>query len=207
MGLFDRSSSTQNTTLVDQTTTNTNQLDQSGGLLTFAGTGGGIALDLSSRESLSQVDDRDVYDSRSSSSSTSIANSGNTTLSDAGAIAAGRELGLAGVGAARSSVDALAGIYGDSLSALERINADSLTLLGGLVDKSIDASRTLARDSAESTQGFLQQAVSGFGALAKASSEGDADKITRVVGFALLAVAVVVIGPALLRGGKGGVIA
>jgi hypothetical protein len=182
VGLFDRSSSTTNTTLVDQTNTLTEQTDQSGGSLNFSGIGGDVALDLSDRSR--------------TSSSTSIANSGNTTLSDSGAIAAGRDVAAGGLSLA-----------GDALSSFERVNADSLELLGGLVDKSIDASRTLARDAAESTSGFLQQAVSGFGALAKSSSEGDADKITRVVGFALLAVAVVVIGPALLRGGVKGVIA
>lgn len=184
MGLFDRSSSTQNTTLVDNTTTLTEQTDQSGNSgLNFSGVGGGISLGFS--ESNSLTDAR----SSSSSTSTSIANSGNTTLSDAGAIAAGRDVGLGGLGLA-----------GDALTTLQRVNADSLELLGGLVDKSIDASKTLARDSAEQSKGFLQQAVAGFGSLAKSSSEGDADKITRVVGFALLAVAVVVIGPALFRG-------
>jgi hypothetical protein len=47
MGLFDRSSSTTNTTLVDATTTNTQQTDQSGGSLNFSGLGGGVSLALS----------------------------------------------------------------------------------------------------------------------------------------------------------------
>lgn len=183
MGIFDRSKSVTNTTLVDQTNTLTEQTDQSGdGSLKFSGIGGALTLDASTN----------VNDSRSSS----ISHSGNTVLSDSGAIAAGRDVGLGGLSLA-----------GETLSTVQRVNADSLELLAGLVDKSIDASRTATRDAAESTKGFLSQAVAGFGSLAQASSEGDADKITRVVGFALLAVAVVVIGPALLRGGAKGVIA
>jgi hypothetical protein len=188
VGIFDSSRSTQNTNLYDQTTTVTNQTDQSGGFLTFSEVGGGIGIDASSRDS------HDVFDSRSSS--TSIANSGNTTLSDSGAIAAGRDVGLGGLK-----------LGGDALTTLERVNADSLTLLGGLVDKSIDASRTLARDSADSTAGLLQQAVEGFGSLARTTSEGESDKITRVVGFALAAVAAMVVLPAIFKGGGKGVLA
>jgi hypothetical protein len=193
VGFFDSSRSENVTNLTDATTTNTTQTDQSGGSLNFSGIGGGVSLGFS--ESNQLIDDRDIYDSRSSS--TSIVDSGNTytTLSDAGAIAAGRDVGLGGLNLA-----------GSALSTVQKVNADSLTMLGALVDKSIDASRTLARDSAESTAGFLEQAVAGFGSLAKASSEGDADKITRVVGFALLAVVVAVVGPAIFRGGLKGVI-
>jgi hypothetical protein len=182
VGILDRSSSTQNTNLYDQTTTLTEQTDQSGNSgLNFSGVGGGVSL--------------------ATTSSTSIANSGNTTLSDSGAIGAGLELGLGGLKTALDSLLGVRDLAGDSISTIERVNANSLDMLGALATQSIDASRTLARDSAESTRGFLQDAVSGFGALAKASTEGESDKITRVVGFALLAVAVVVIGPAIFRGG------
>jgi hypothetical protein len=206
VGFFDSSRTENTTNLFDQTTTFTEQTDQSGNSgLNFSGVGGGVSLATSENYSLS--DSHDIFDSRSSSSSTSIANAGNPTLSDSGAIAAGRELGLGGLKAALDSLLGVTGFASDSLSTLERVNADSLDMLGALATQSIDASRTLARDSAESTSGFLQQAVSGFGALAKASSEGESDKITRVVGFALLAVAVVVIGPAIFRGGGKGVLA
>jgi hypothetical protein len=183
VGIFDRSKSETNQTLIDQTTTNTKQTDQSGGLLTFADVGGGIALDLSSRESL--TDDRDIYDSRTT----------NTTLSDSGAIAAGRELGVGALGVAR-----------DSLSSLERVNADSLKLLSGLADKSIDASRTLARDAAASGSDFLETAIGGLSSLAKQNSQTSDDRLTKVVGIALAAVAAVVVLPAIFKSGAKAVI-
>lgn len=108
---------------------------------------------------------------------------------DQGAIAAGRELGVAGI------------------TAVQRANADSLSILAGLANNSIDASKTVARDSAQNNAAFLQQALAGFGSLAKQTSEGADDKIVRVVGFALLAVAVAVVGPALFKSGGKAVIA
>lgn len=204
MGLFDRSSSTTNTQLVDQTETNTNQTDQSGNSgLNFSSVAGGVAVALDSSTRLSSVentslqtaDSHDIFDSRSVSSSTSnrATNSGNTTttttLSDAGAVDAGRLLGLAGIDAAN------------------RANADSLSVLAGLANNSIDASKTLARDSASTNADFLTQAVSGFGSLAKQSSASSDDRIAKIVGFALLAIAVVVVGPSLLRGGGKAVLA
>lgn len=201
MGLFDRSSSTTNTTLVDQTETNSQQSDNSGdGSLKFAGIGGGVSLALSSTNDLSTRDSHDIFDSRSSSSS--IANSGNTrtttntTLSDSGAVAAGRDLGLSGIATANSA-----------LTAFQKVNADSISMLSALATKSIDASQTLARDSADSSSGFLRDAISGFSTLAKQTSEGSDDKIARVVGFALAAVAAVVVLPALFKSGGKGVLA
>lgn len=105
------------------------------------------------------------------------------SLSDQGAIDAGRELGLAGI------------------DVVKRVNADSLAILAGLANNSIDASKTIARDSAESNAGFLQQALSGFGALAKQNSQSADDRLTKIVGFALLAVVVAVVGPAIFKGG------
>ena len=201
MGIFDRSSSTTNQTLVDQTNTTTTQTDQSGALVALSDLAGAFGIDLSSRDS------HDVVDRSSSSSSTSIANSGNTTLSDANAIAAGRELGLAGIGGARAAVDTLANSYGQSLTVLERVNSDSLELLAGLASDSIDASKTLARDAAESSASFLDQAIAGFGELATQTSESGDDKMARVIGFALAAVAAVVVLPALFRSGGKAVIA
>jgi hypothetical protein len=177
VGLFDRTSSTTNQTLVDQTTTTTTQTDQSGGLLTFSDIAGAVGIDLSDR-SVTQ-----------------------NTLSDAGAIAAGRDVGLAGVDAARSSVNTLANSYGQSLTVLERVNADSLDLLGALANNAIDASKTIARDSASSSASFVEQAIAGFGELAQQTSESGDDKIARVVGFALAAIAAVIVLPAVFKGG------
>lgn len=105
---------------------------------------------------------------------------------DDGAINAGRELGLAGI------------------NAVQRANADSLEILAGLASGSIDASRTIARDSAQSNAGFLQEALAGFGTLAKQNSASADDRLTKIVAIALAAVAAVVVLPALFKsGGKG----
>jgi hypothetical protein len=108
---------------------------------------------------------------------------------DHGSVAAGRDVSLAG------------------LSTVQRVNADSLELLAGLVDKTIDASKTITRDSAESHASFVDQAIAGFGALAKQTSESGDDKIIRVVGFALAAVAAAVVLPAMFKSGGKAVIA
>jgi hypothetical protein len=191
------------TNLTELNQTESRQTDQSGGLLTFSDVAGGVALDLSSRSSF--ADSHDVYDSRSSSStsSTSIANSGNTTttLSDAGAISAGLELGRAGIGAARDAGALAANSYGESLTVLERINADSLELLGGLANNAIDASRTLARDSAEAGSNVLEQALGGLSSLAKQNSQSADDRLTKIVGIALAAIAAVVVLPVLFKSG------
>lgn len=92
------------------------------------------------------------------------------------------------------------GVASQSLSTLERVNADSLELLAGLASKSIDASKTLARDSAESNAGFLQQAVTGFGSLAQQTAQSSDDRLTKIVAIALAAVAAVVVLPALFKG-------
>jgi hypothetical protein len=125
----------------------------------------------------------------------------NETTLDAGAV-------QAGIGAVSSANATLANSYGQSLSVLQKVNNDSLAMLAALASDSIDASRTIARDSASSSSSFVKEAVAGFGALAKQSSESGDDKIARVVGFALAAVAAVVVLPAIFKGGgKAGVIA
>jgi hypothetical protein len=154
MGIFDRSSSTQNTNLYDQTTTTTTQTDQSGNSgLNLSDVAGVIGISL------------------------------HNEVSDAGAIDAGRELGVR------------------ALSTVERVNADSLELLAGLANNTIDASKTLARDSAESHSSFLQDAIAGFGSLAKQNTQSADDRLTKIVGIALAAVAAVVVLPALFKSG------
>jgi hypothetical protein len=165
--------STVNTTLTEQTNTSTTQTDQSGNQgFNFSDIGGGVGLSFTSS---SAQDSHDV---------TQI------STTDQGAVDAGKSLGLAGIAASSSA-----------LSSVDKINADSLKLLGGLVDKSIDASRTATRDAAANNAGFLDQALAGFKGLATQSSQSSDDRITKLVGMGLVALVLVVALPAVFKSG------
>lgn len=195
MGLFDRSSSSNTNNLLTQTETVTNQSDQSGNAgLNFSQIAGGVGLEFNTRstENLSAVDSHNITDSRRSvETNSTVINS-----TDQGAVGAGRELGLAGIKAST-----------DSLSAVQSLNANSLSILAGLANNSIDASKTIARDGATKDAQFLQSALSGFNSLSMQNSQSSDDRIVKLVGMALLAIALVVIGPALFKGGGKAVLA
>lgn len=234
MGLFDRSSSTNTTNLTELTQTETSQRDLSGNSgLAFSDIAGAVGLEFNSNQSdalsLSSADSHNYNDSSSlalssadshnvsDASSRSYADNDTSTLqysdsrsyvsTDQGALAAGSNLGLAGIKATSDSIAAFAKAGADTLSFVSKVNADSLNVLAGLASNSIDASRTLARDSASDNAGFLQSALSGFGTLAKQNSASADDRIVKIVGLALAAVAAVLILPALFKGGGKAVLA
>ena len=183
MGLFDRSSSTNTTNLTEQTVTETQQQDQSGNSgLNFANVGGGLGLSFSSNETLNSSD------------------SHNSSTTDQGAVAAGRDLGL-------GALDASSKLANTSLSTLAKQNSDSLALFSGLVDKTLDNSKTAMRDASASSQDFLDQALAGFKGLAVQSSQSSDDRITKLVAYGLVAIVLLVVAPAIFKSGSKAVIA
>jgi hypothetical protein len=170
MGLF--SSSSRNTQSASyETVTNTDQTDQSG----------------NSGLNFSRVGDVDLSD-RSTTTLTTIS-------TDQGALRVAGGLGEAAFSFAGAGLDnaqaANAGALSFGRSALDnvaRVNADSLSLLGGLITGAIDSSRTLARD-----------AIEGFGSLATRNSASTDDRVTKLAGFALAAVAAAFILPAIWK--------
>jgi hypothetical protein len=131
--------------------------------------------------------------------------------SDFGAVQAGTDVATRALEenseVARASIGAGRDLAGSAFDTARDINDDSLKLLGGLVDKSIDASKTYARDSAEGFKGALTTALGGYEKLAVQNSASSDDRVTKVAGLALLAVAAVLILPALFKGGGRAVVA
>lgn len=208
MGFFDSKSKTVTQTLYD-TDTNTVQTDQSGNSGVNISGGGSLSSD---SHDVSTVDSRSFNDSRDMS----VRDSGNVYL-DAGAVRGGLDLaqtalsfaneaGANAAGLVQSGANRALQFGSDALTAVQRVNADSLSLLGGLVTQTIDASKTLAREGAQANASTLADALGGFQKLAVQNSETSDDKITRVIGFALAAVAAVVVLPALFKGGGRAVI-
>jgi hypothetical protein len=215
MGLFGGSSKTNTSTLYD-TNTVTTQTDQSGNSGINNSGSGSISL---------AVDSNDVYDSRDLSSRTSISDSGNTSdnrdqsvndsgnvYSDFGAISAGRDLaesalsfaseaGSNASGLAAASTNRALDFGADALTTVQRVNADSIELLGSLVGQTIDATKTLAREGAQANSTTLSDALGGFKQLAIQNSESDADKMTKVIGYALAAVVAALVLPAIFKSG------
>ncbi len=90
----------------------------------------------------------------------------------------------------------------DAIDTVTRLNSDSLELLGGLVGKTIDASRTLARDNADANSRTVADAITGFRQLAVQTSESTDDKIARVAGYAFAAIAAALVLPGIFKGGS-----
>lgn len=148
--------STSKTAVTNTTTTNTEQVDKSGNT-GFQDIGGNLTL-----------------------SSTS-----HNTAIDAGAVAAGLNLG------------------GQAIEATRQVNADSIELLSGLVSGALDNSKTMARDSIEASRQSTADAIAGFGSLAKATSASTDDRVGKVAMYAFAALAAVFVLPALFKGAKG----
>lgn len=177
MGLFDRSSSRTEVANTYRTETNTQQTDQSGNTgLNLSNIGGGLSLTDSTTINSIDGGALDV--------AANIA---------AGAYGLGSQALTGALNFGRTSVDSIA-----------KVNADSLSLLGGLVSGAIDNSRTITRDSLAASKDSVQQAISGFQSLATQNSQSSDDRVQKVALYALAAIAAVFILPALFNGkGKG----
>jgi len=93
------------------------------------------------------------------------------------------------------------GLGAKSLDAISAVNADSLTLLGGLVSGAIDNSRTMARDAIQAGSNTVSSAIAGFKSLAEQNSASSDDRVQKVALYAFLALAAVFVLPPLFKGG------
>lgn len=93
------------------------------------------------------------------------------------------------------------GLGGKSLDAISQVNADSLSLLGGLVSGAIDNSRTMARDAIQAGSNTVSSAIAGFKSLAEQNSASSDDRVQKVAIYALLALAAAFVLPSLFKGG------
>jgi len=99
------------------------------------------------------------------------------------------------------------GLGAKSLDSIAKVNADSLTLLGGLVSGAIDNSKTMARDAILAGSNTVSSAIAGFKSLAEQNSASSDDRVQKVAIYALVAFAAVMILPKLVKGGGKGAFA
>jgi hypothetical protein len=188
MGLFSSKSKSSSSTVYDTDTTTT-QADQSGNQgLNFAQLGN-VALDLSDRSSTTVI-------------ATDQGAIGSAERSIAGALGSAERIASGGIAGAIAANSAGLAFGESALNRVSQVQEGSLGLLAGLVDKSIDSSRTLARDSAEANAATVASAISGFGSLAKQTSASSDDRVTKVAGFALAALVAALVLPSLLKGSR-----
>lgn len=194
MGLFsNRSSSTQQTTY--DTTTTTVQSDQSGNSgLNFAQTGD-LTLDLADRSTNTIVQtDQGAIESAARTARESLAFAGGA-LGDVLGYAS--SVGAQSIGAAQAANAAGLSFGASAVKSIADSNSNALSLFANVVGQSIDASRGLARDAADANAAATKEAIAGFSSLAKQTSASSDDRVSKVAGYALAAVAAAIILPAI----------
>jgi len=129
-------------------------------------------------------------------SGVSLAETTNVNYVDAGAL---KTAGDIASGAYALGTSAL-GLSGSALQTVAKANTDSLGLLAGLVSGAIDNSKTLTRDALDASAKSVSQAITGFSTLAAQNSQSSDDRVQKVALYALLAVAAVMVLPALFKG-------
>lgn len=189
MGLFSSSSrSTQQTTY--DTTTNTVQSDQSGNSgLNFAQTGD-LSLDLSDRSD------------RSDRSTTTLISTDQGAIEAAArsvreALGFASDVGAQSLAAAQAANSAGLSFGASAIKSVSDTNANALGLLVNLTQQGINASTGIARDAAEANASATREAIAGFSSLAKQTSASSDDRVSKVAGYALAAVAAAIILPAI----------
>lgn len=189
-GFFGSGAKNQETNTQYNTTTNTDQLDQSGN----------SGLNLSNTDASFDSHDSTVLTNRETNTTIYTAIDGGALKEAGAAIAGGLEL-------ARKATSGALDFGTNAVDQIARLNSNSLDLFAELTQGAFDSARSLARDSMDANARATTAAVEGFGALAKQSSESTDDKVSKVAAYGLVAIAAILILPALFRGGGKAVIA
>jgi hypothetical protein len=92
----------------------------------------------------------------------------------------------------------------NALDTVRSLNSSSLDLLGALASGAVDNSRTLARDAIDSNNAATKAAINGFQSLATQNSASSDDRLQKVVQYALVAIAAIMILPRLFSGSSKG---